>query len=101
MKHGFSIAVMLPHHFATEDDGEDDLQREPDAADDGDKPFAHIPTGELDLRIRLTETELKCLRALRDGDKPLALKLNREMQRLDQQLAKLRGLDEKEQDDGE
>jgi hypothetical protein len=91
---GIGITIFSP--FAHEPDGEDDLQRE----HDGEKQhFAHVSEGELDLRIKLCKAELAALKALRDGNEPLARKHNAEMEKYDKALLKLRGRDKEDDDD--
>jgi hypothetical protein len=80
--HGFSIAILSP--FAHEAEDEDDLRREPEHfASEGDSDR------ELDLRIKLCESELAYLRALKNGNQKLAEAHRKEARKYDRALSDL------------
>jgi hypothetical protein len=98
-KHGFSVAVLMPHLAHEADDDEDMLAREPDDHTPGDRRFAADDgtadwQRRLDLEIKLCEAELACLKALRDGDEDTAHKYHRDATRYEKLLAKMKDDDD-------
>src|SRR5262249_43834183 len=89
---GFSVAIMMP--FAHEDDEQDEDALQHDNGDAGEND--HFASGDqrrkyIDLRIKLAESEMKFFKALRDGDEEGARRNNKDMERYDRELTRLRG----------